>query len=712
MKDYIQMMPWFIQDFIHDSRWSGLRDIQTGVFDVFYGSKEHILISSGTSSGKTEAALFPVLTSLHNEPVNTGFGAVYIGPTKALIDDQFGRIDRIIRETGIRVTEWHGDVGQNRKKSALKDASGILQITPESLQNLIVNEYDSMKELFRELRFILIDEVHIFCGSRRGSQLLCCLETLERVCGCTPRRIGLSATISDMNLACRWLSASTGVETHPVKDGRRKKSVITVRYNHFPHTDSGIKERSRAVTAYYRQLFNDTDGKNCVVFANSRSVAETVSSSLKKVKEALGGSNDIYVHHGSLSKPIRKAAEEALADPSKKVTVVSTSTLELGVDIGSLDLVVQLEPPHSCSGLMQRMGRSGRRDSPQNLIVYCNEDEEKGWNRFDGIPMNLVKAVAMCSLISKGWVEPGHEDLFPYGLLYHQTAEYMKCFAGVRLSDLKKDVLGMFPFASITENDYRKLLRVMSVTGQIQRMDDGTLIIGKEGEKTAFGRDFCSVFTAEKEIDIKSDGKTIGSVQNIPEIGSCIQLAGHVWEIVSFDSANNIAEVKLSDGTATSSWKSASVDIDRTVMKEMRNVLSCTDKYPFLDRKGQERLDCARYDAKDILRTSQRTERGLILRPWTGTKEFDTLRRIISEMSGVNYIKCFQPYQINITGNVTIDDVVSEIKSYSDDDFICLLDPYEDIEVGKYDDQIPRDLQEKCFASMRLSLDPDMFRLI
>ncbi len=709
MKDYIQMMPWFIQDFIHDNRWSGLRDIQTGVFDVFYESKEHILISSGTSSGKTEAALFPVLTSLHNEPVNTGFGAIYIGPTKALIDDQFGRIDRIIRETGIKVTEWHGDVGQNRKKSALKDAGGILQITPESLQNLIVNEYDNLGKLFGELRFILIDEVHIFCGSRRGSQLLCCLEMLEHVCKCTPRRIGLSATISDMEHACRWLSASTGVETHPVKDSTRKESVISVRYNYFPHIDPGNKDRSRAVTAYYKQLFNDTDGKNCVVFANSRSVAETVATSLTKVKEALGGTNDVYVHHGSLSKTIRKAAEEALSDPSRKVTVVSTSTLELGVDIGSLDLVVQLEPPHSCSSLMQRMGRSGRRNSPQKLIVYCNEDEEKGWNRFGNTPMNLVKAVAMCNLISKGWVEPGHDDLYPYGLLFHQTMEYMKCFAGVRFSDLKKNVLGMFPFSSISEDDYRKLLRVMSVTGQIQRMDDGTLIIGKEGEKTAFGRDFCSVFMTEKEIDVKADGKIIGSVQNIPEIGSCIQLAGHVWEITSFDSMNNIAEVRLSDGSATSSWKSASVDIDRTVMKEMRNVLSCTDTYPFLDQKGQERLDEARRTASDILASSQITERGLIIHPWTGTKEFDTLRRIIGGMSGVAYVKCFQPYQINVTGDISVDDIKSEIESYNENNLISLLDPYEDIEVGKYDDEIPRDLQEKCFASMRLSLDPDIF---
>ena len=709
MTDYVTRMPWFIQDFIHDNRWSGFRDMQTRVFDRFFEHDDHILISSGTSSGKTEAAIFPVLASLYDDPVERGFGALYIGPLKALIDDQFERIDRIIRETEIPVTEWHGDVSYSKKAGSLKDARGILQITPESLQNLIVDHEDVLKDIFGDLRFVIIDEVHAFSGSRRGLQLLCCLETMERVCGCGPRRIGLSATISDVEGACEWLSASTNIKTFPIVDRGKRDADITIRYNHIPCADihDGGKERKVALTRFYRQLFMDTDRNNCVVFTNSRSTAENVASSLRRMKDALRGVNDVYVHHGSLSKEFRKEAEEALKDTSRTVTVVSTSTLELGMDIGSLDLVVQLEPPHSCSSLMQRMGRSGRRGSPQRLILYCNEDDEKKWNMLGSIPMNLVKAVAMCNLISEGWVEPSSPDRYPYGLLYHQTMEYMKRRAGVRFNELEKDVLSMYPFRSITSSEYKELLRCMVLTGRLERMDDGTLLISPNAEVEVHGRDFCSVFTKEKEIEVKMQGKVIGTIQNTPEIGSRIQLAGHVWMIVSYDPNSETVEVRESDGDVTSSWKSTPIDTDRTVMKEIRRILSGSERYDILDDDGNERLNGSRISASEMLIPFTETKRGWRMYPWTGTKEFDTIRRLLQNCIYVNRVWCYQPYLIDVMTDASPEQVMSSIRGRKDD-LSMLLTEYDDMTVGKYDEEVPRDLQEKCFIDARLSLDTDL----
>lgn len=711
MSDHVERMPWFIQNFIQNSRWSGFREMQVRVFDRFFDHNDHILISSGTSSGKTEAAIFPILTSLYDDPIGSGFGALYIGPLKALIDDQFERIEPIIRETEIPVAEWHGDVGHSKKINSLKNARGILQITPESLQNLIVDHDDILTDIFGNLRFIVIDEVHAFSGSRRGLQLLCCLETIERRCGCRPRRIGLSATISDVQGTCEWISASTGIETFPIVDNNRKDAEISIRYNHIPSADmrDGGKDRKIALTGFYRQLFADTDRKNCIIFTNSRSTAENVASSLMRMKDALDGVNDVYVHHGSLSKEYRKLAEDALKDTSRTVTVVSTSTLELGVDVGSLDLIVQLEPPHSCSSLMQRMGRSGRRDSPQRLILYCNEDDDKRWNMLGYVPMNLIKAIAMCNLISEGWVEPSPPDRYPYGLLYHQTMEYMKRRTGVRFTELKEYVLSMFPFRSIDESEYKMLLRHMVSTGRIQRMEDGTLLITPESEREIFGRDFCSVFTSEKEIEVKTQGKVIGSIQNIPEIGACIQLAGHVWEIMSFDPNTDTAEVKESDGNVMSSWKSSPIDTDRMVMKEIRKVLSGSETYDFLDERGNDRLNDARESASGMLMPFSETDKGWRMYPWTGTREFDTIRRFLEDSFEVDRVWCFQPYLLDVITDSSPEQVMSSIRRIKrTNDLSRLITDSDDITVGKYDEEVPRDLQEKCFIDARFEIDADL----
>lgn len=199
----------FIQDFIYQNGWESLRAIQMAAGDAIFNTSENVLLSASTASGKTEAAFFPILT-LFSEDMPTSVGAIYIGPLKALINDQFTRLNDLCAEADIPVWHWHGDVSQSHKSKMLKNPSGILQITPESLEAMLLRKHAAISRLFGDLRFIVIDEVHSLMRGDRGGQTLCLIERLSRMAGVNPRRIGLSATIGDPQKAGEFLSAGTG----------------------------------------------------------------------------------------------------------------------------------------------------------------------------------------------------------------------------------------------------------------------------------------------------------------------------------------------------------------------------------------------------------------------------------------------------------------------------------------------------------------------
>ena len=194
----------FVQDFIYRNNWENLRAIQVAAGDAIFNTDENVLLSASTASGKTEAAFFPILT-LFSENMPFSVGAIYIGPLKALINDQFMRLNDLCIEAEIPVWHWHGDVSQSHKNKLLKNPSGILQITPESLEALLLHKHSAIPKLFGDLRFIVIDEVHSLMRGDRGGQTLCLIERLQKLAGVVPRRIGLSATIGDLEGTGKFL---------------------------------------------------------------------------------------------------------------------------------------------------------------------------------------------------------------------------------------------------------------------------------------------------------------------------------------------------------------------------------------------------------------------------------------------------------------------------------------------------------------------------
>ena len=711
MSDLFADLPWFLQEYVHNNRWTSFRNIQLDTYEAFRRTEGHILISAGTSSGKTEAAMFPIIASVYGQ-CQESISVLYIGPLKALIDDQFERIEPILRDSGIKITGWHGDISQYRKNKTVKDPSGILQITPESLQNIVTNRRDDLERLFGDLRYVVIDEVHAFMNSERGLQLLCCLEVLERIAGCRPRRLGLSATISDKDSACRWLSANTGMDTEVVSDDSIGSRSITIRYNLFP-SDRNDEDnyRQKAVTRYYRELYSDVVGRSCIVFTNSRDSAEKTAHSLSKMAELNGRPGNIFIHHGSVSHELRHNAEEALKNREAKNTVVSTVTLELGIDIGNLDRIVQIGPPYTCSSLVQRMGRSGRRGDAQNLILYCNDDLTKYWTEIDGMSVDLLRSIAMTELVLKDrWVESPSVRTLPYGLLYHQTLQYLIPGTGAKFKELADNVLSLYPFRGIERNDYRTLLRHMVKTGQLERMEDGTLLIGDKGERVAFNREFCSVFSAGKEYDIYFEGKSIGSVQVLPSVGTLIQLAGRVWEVTEVEAKEHRAKVIESDGSVNTPWTSGIPGIDTRILKKMKEILMGAEEFPYLDDEAKKCLAFCRqlgYE-QEWSRTFVKRSGGYRIYPWVGSRQFDTLKRALLAVPDVDKVRCRSPYYMDVATDLS----ESQLRSCVNDilettDGKNLVNDTDDLQMGKYDECVPESLLIKQFLRDELDTDFD-----
>ena len=202
----------FVQDFIYDHEWESLRGIQVAAGEAIFDTEDHVLLTAQTASGKTEAAFFPILTEFWENPP-ASVGAIYIGPTKALINDQFYRLTDLCREADIPVWHWHGDVSASHKAKLMKKPSGILQLTPESLEAILMRRHSAVARLFCDLRYVVIDEVHSLLRGDRGGQCLCLIERLSRMAGVDPRRIGLSATIGDPEAVGAFLAAGTGRKT-------------------------------------------------------------------------------------------------------------------------------------------------------------------------------------------------------------------------------------------------------------------------------------------------------------------------------------------------------------------------------------------------------------------------------------------------------------------------------------------------------------------
>lgn len=721
----------FVQDFIYRNSWESLRAIQVAAGDAIFNTDENVLLSASTASGKTEAAFFPILT-LFSEDMPKSVGAIYIGPLKALINDQFMRLNDLCEEAEIPVWHWHGDVSASHKAKMLKNPSGILQITPESLEALLLHKHAAIAKLFGDLRFIVIDEVHSLMRGDRGGQTLCLIERLSKAAGVNPRRIGLSATIGDLEETGKFLALGTGrgtviprIEAKGVKwrlsmehfyisgkqsaDGKEPKEALPVLEN---ATDTA-PENADPGLGY---VFEHTRGKKCLVFVNSREECEAVTTTLRSYCEAKHEPNRFLIHHGNLSQSFRETAEAAMKDDDFSMTTVTTATLELGIDIGRLERAFQIDAPFTVSSFLQRMGRTGRRDLPPEMWFVMREEQPEPRAMLpETIPWTLIQGISLVQLyLEERWVEPPKLDRLPYSLLYHQTMCTLASCGEMTPAALASRVLTLSYFHRITKDDFRIMLRHLLETDHIQRTENGGLILGLAGEREVNSFKFYAVFKENEEYTVRSDSQELGTIVKPPPPGEKIAIAGQVWVVTEVDHKHHLVYCEEVKGKVPAYFGECPGDINTKVLERMRESLRENKTYPYVMANAAARLEQARHTAVN----SHMTEEPLInlggdmwcLFPWLGSYAFLAMERFIkikcAAKLGIKGVDSSRPYFIQFTMKASREDFFRTLAEEAENPFdpMELVYPKEIPLFEKYDDFLPAELVKKGFAYGILSM--------
>lgn len=408
-----------------------------------------------TAGGKTEAAIFPALAQMiEKEP--SAVGVIYVAPIKALLNNQDERLATYAEMVGLRSFVWHGDVPYHAKAEFNKDPAQLLMTTPESLEVMLVSPHFSVRRLFRDLRMVVIDEVHALAGTDRGAHLLSVFERLATFANNDVQRVGLSATVGNPESIVNWLKGSSKREGRVVSPPRQpSKRELQV----------GLYESSQELA---QQASAKAAGKKSLFFCQSRSLTESVAERMR------GRGTDVFVHHSSVSLEERRAAENKFHGGAN-ACIVCTSTLELGIDVGDLDLVLQANAPSTVSSFLQRMGRTGRRPGTTANTTFLCEDPEA-----------VVQAVALIELARKGWVEPVPEQKRCWPVLVHQLLALTLQYGAISQERCWGHLSRVPDFGGIEPKEFERLVAHMKQQDYLFE-SGGLLSMGQKAERV-FGK--------------------------------------------------------------------------------------------------------------------------------------------------------------------------------------------------------------------------------
>ena len=719
----------FIQDYIYNHGWQNLRAIQVAAAEELFNTDHNVLLSSATASGKTEAAFFPILTDLQEHPANS-IQCLYIAPLKALINDQYDRLTDLCQDTGINVWRWHGDVSQSSKRRLLKHPSGILQITPESLESFMINKHMDIPHLFHGLRYIVIDELHSFLRSDRGGQTFCLIERLSKLADVHPRRIGLSATIGNISAASKFLGAGSDYQTVAPKVNSTGQ-IWRLSMEHFYKTDPqasadnfdpaelvGPKtdQAPELADPGIGYIFEHTRGKKCLVFTNSREECEAVCQELRSYAEYNHEPDRFLIHHGNLSPALRQTAEDAMKDEDANMTTCATATLELGIDIGKLESAFQLDAPFTVSGFLQRMGRTGRRGNPPEMHFVMREEHPESRAMLpDLIPWPLLQGIALIQLyLEEKWVEPPRTNRLPYSLLYHQTMSTLASSGEMTPAELASRVLQLAYFHNVSQADYRILLQHLLKTNQIERTPAGGLIVGMAGERVVNNYKFYAVFQDNEEYSVHSKSEELGTIVMPPPVGDKIAIAGRVWVVEDVDRQRHQVYCHEVKGRIPAYFGDVAGDIHPKILQRMRKVLNETQIYSYLQGNARARLTQMR-DTANIagLPDNQLINLGgkmWAFFPWTGSYQFLALERLLrikcADRLNLRGFNSSRPYFMEFAMDCDEAEFFQIIQEEAGKDFpsLDLLFLNEVPTFDKYDEYLPDELVRKEFADSVLDI--------
>jgi ATP-dependent Lhr-like helicase len=665
-----------LQRWIYDRGWTSLHDAQERAIGPILDGDRDVIVAAATAAGKTEAAFLPICSAIARpregvvppppDPWSThdpwadadhaagvtaprGVEVLYVSPLKALINDQYDRLELLCERADVAVHRWHGDVAGSAKQKLLRSPSGVLLITPESLEALFVNRGTEVPALLHGVRYVVVDELHAFLGTPRGAQLQSLLQRVELAIRRRPPRIGLSATLGDMGAAAEFLRpghAAQVVTISSESDGQE----LRLQVRGYRATAPRLSSREAAVAeaagrtviaedvvegdhlAIRDHLFTTLRGHDNLVFANSRGSVEVYADLLRRRCEDERVPNEFWPHHGSLAKDMREQVEAELKDRTRPVTAVCTSTLEMGIDIGSVASVAQVGPPPSVAALRQRLGRSGRRDEPAVIRIYIAEsDLDVRSSPVAELRTRLVQTVAMVRLLLRRWVEPPVAPGFNLSTLVQQTLSLIAQHGGVQPLEAHRALCGPGPFERVDPQRFSQLLRSMAAAELVSQAKDGTLLHGPSGERFVNHHSFYAAFATSEDWRLfdAAGGRLLGSIPISHPLaeGMLLIFAGRRWRIAEIDPQARLIELRPAPGGRPPAFGGSLAAIDDTVRREMVAVYRGDEVPGWLDEQAKLLLG----EARDAWRRFRLGDTGLltwgndtVVFPWVGDRALVT----------------------------------------------------------------------------------------
>lgn len=600
-----------IRQWIHRQGWRRLHEAQEYAAPLILGAEHDVIVAAATAAGKTEAAWFPICSTLLADTEarrdQAGVKALCIAPLKALINDQYGRLGALGESLGIPVHRWHGDVAASQKAALRRAPDGLLLTTPESLEALFVRSGTRVGALLGGLRYVVIDEFHSFLGTERGAQVQSLLHRVELVLRRQVPRIALSATLGDFTAAAEFLRPrhGPGVQVvHGSGDDRELRLQLrgyrtpdpgtrTTRPDTNPDPAGEPERHDKAAIADH--LFTALRGSDNLVFAGSRTAVEEYTDLLDRRCAAHGVPRTFLPHHGNLSKDLREFTEARLKDRSAPVTAICTSTLEMGIDIGSVRSVAQIGAPPAVAALRQRLGRSGRQDGdPSILRLYVAEptitDRTPPPDQLRG---ELVQTIAMVDLMLDRWYEPPDTSALHLSTLIQQILSVIAQRGGARAETLHSALCASGPFTAVDRGKFVALLRSMAATDLLMQAGDGLLLPGTVGERLVNHYDFYSAFPSPEEYRLVSGGRALGTLPiDFPvTTGTLLIFGGRRWRVLDVDTQQKLIDLTPSSGGTPPHFSSSGAEVADPVRQRMHDLYEGRELPRYLDQTAQDLLD-------------------------------------------------------------------------------------------------------------------------
>ncbi|MEI7579026.1 MAG: DEAD/DEAH box helicase [bacterium] len=649
-----------IKQYIWRLGWRKFFPIQESAVKYITTTKDNYILSSRTASGKTEAAFLPAINQIENW--NNGIKILYISPLIALINDQFERIEKLSEHLDIKITKWHGEANITQKLKLVKSPEGILLITPESIEAMFDNHPENIKVLFQNLEFVIIDEIHSFLGTSRGKHLQSLLDRLSMINTQLIRFIGLSATLSeDTYNYCKSFFPSNYPTKILLDNDRNLLSVSTYYFE---------SEKSILPIELIENIYEKTQKHKALIFPNTRGRTEDIAVRLKMIAAKKGGHSNYFAHHASIDRDIREFVEKfAKSSSSLCFGICCTSTLELGIDIGSVDTVVQVDSTFSIASLVQRLGRSGRIEHKSNLLLYATN------------PWSLLQSIACIELYKEKFIEPINDINFPMDVLLQQVLSTLKQYSGMVESELLEKFKKNFAFTKIQPEDTKILIDSLVQKGIIEKTGQ-ELIIGLEGERIVNKKDFYSLFESEDNFKVDFRGRIIGELPLSPQIvvNENVFLGADIWKIREVDlETKKIFVIRAKDGKIPKFFGSGG-EIHPNIRLKMLSILLEKEIPSYLDPKGIVALKELRQKFQMLKINNILTDRPVLQTDtkfnffsFTGSKINRTILLFLSIL-GIEQVQLYE-YESSFEGTINVIEGIKKLikKSIAQNQIIDFL---------------------------------------